>query len=65
MILTSSWPCIDGRVVLIVLALVAAIGRLTADMVGTHHFGAGRHTWDIPPNYYNGYLIVGRYDREH
>ncbi|KAL8764616.1 MAG: hypothetical protein Q9194_006944 [Teloschistes cf. exilis] len=44
--------------VAIIVALCFAIGRLVVDEIALHHFGAGRHFWDIPPEYYNGYLTA-------
>ncbi|KAI4231901.1 MAG: hypothetical protein LQ352_008377, partial [Teloschistes flavicans] len=42
----------------IIIALCFAIARLVVDEVALHHYGAGRHFWDIPPEYYNGYLTT-------
>ncbi|KAL8705639.1 MAG: hypothetical protein Q9201_001276 [Fulgogasparrea decipioides] len=40
------------------MALCVAIGRLAVDMVSLHQYGAGRHFWDIPPEWYDGYLTA-------
>ncbi|KAL8677795.1 MAG: hypothetical protein Q9186_005802 [Xanthomendoza sp. 1 TL-2023] len=40
------------------MALCAAIGRTICDSVQKYHFGAGRHFWDIPPNWLNSYLTL-------
>ncbi|KAL9001423.1 MAG: hypothetical protein Q9188_005455 [Gyalolechia gomerana] len=40
------------------MALFFAIARTTVDCVGRYAFGAGRHFWDIPPEYYNGFLTT-------
>lgn len=29
------------------------------DYTQTYRYGAGRHTWDLPPQWWNGYLRVG------
>ncbi|KAL9577120.1 MAG: hypothetical protein Q9212_006576 [Teloschistes hypoglaucus] len=42
----------------IIVALCFAISRLVVDEIALHHFGAGRHYWDIPPEYYNGFLTA-------
>ncbi|KAL8634829.1 MAG: hypothetical protein Q9228_007614, partial [Teloschistes exilis] len=42
----------------IIVALCFAIARLVVDEIALHHYGAGRHFWDIPPAYYNGYLTT-------
>ncbi|KAL8815758.1 MAG: hypothetical protein Q9223_005138 [Gallowayella weberi] len=31
----------------------------TLDFVQRFRYGAGRHTWDLPPEYYNGYFRIG------
>ncbi|KAL9602882.1 MAG: hypothetical protein Q9219_001578 [cf. Caloplaca sp. 3 TL-2023] len=41
-----------------IIALIVAIGRTAVDFVGQYQFGAGRHFWDIPPEYYNGFLTT-------
>ncbi|KAL8731477.1 MAG: hypothetical protein Q9181_004301, partial [Wetmoreana brouardii] len=42
----------------VIMALCVAIGRLAVDMVSLHQYGAGRHFWDIPPEWYDGYLTA-------
>lgn len=41
-----------------IIALIFAIARTAVDCVGRYDYGAGRHFWDIPPEYYNGYLTT-------
>ena len=48
-------PCADT----IILALVCFIVFVSMNFVSDAKFGAGRHSWDIPPSMYNGALTVG------
>ncbi|KAI4180408.1 MAG: hypothetical protein LQ348_005206 [Seirophora lacunosa] len=40
------------------MALAVSAGRCAVDMIARHHFGSGRHIWDIPPEFLNGYLTT-------
>lgn len=42
----------------IIMALCVAIGRTACDCVQRYRFGGGRHIWDIPPEWLNGYITV-------
>ncbi|KAM0796931.1 hypothetical protein BDR22DRAFT_790978, partial [Usnea florida] len=42
-----------------ILALVCFIVFVSMDYTSTARYGNGRHTWDLPPEMYNGYLTVG------
>ncbi|KAI4221799.1 MAG: hypothetical protein L6R36_006633 [Xanthoria steineri] len=42
----------------IIMALCVAIGRTACDCVQRYRFGGGRHTWDIPPEWLNGYVTM-------
>ena len=46
--------CVDTAV----LALIGLIIWTTLDFVAAFKYGAGRHSWDLPPVWYNGYLTV-------
>lgn len=45
-------------VVASVAALLLFIVFVALDFTQRFHYGGGRHTWDLPPEYYNGYLTV-------
>ena len=40
-------------------SLVSLIGFTIANSIQRWRYGGGRHTWDLPPEYFNGYLRVG------
>ncbi|KAL8799503.1 MAG: hypothetical protein Q9182_005841 [Xanthomendoza sp. 2 TL-2023] len=40
------------------MALCVAIGRTICDSIQRHHFGGGRHFWDIPPEWLNPYVTL-------
>ncbi|KAL8942235.1 MAG: hypothetical protein Q9211_001479 [Gyalolechia sp. 1 TL-2023] len=41
-----------------ILALLFAVARTAVDCVGRYELGAGRHFWDIPPEWHNGFLTT-------
>ena len=49
----------------IIGALLLSLGRLIIDEIGTHRFGVGRHFWDIPPDRFNGFLTVRKFEPHH
>ena len=42
-----------------VMSLMTFIPFTALNFVLELKFGAGRHSWDLPPEFYNGYLTVG------
>lgn len=61
----KSRNCFDNKILIrsfadtSVLALAGFIVWFALHIVAKDHYGAGRHSWDLPPEYYNGYITVG------
>ena len=51
----TKFSCADTTI----LALVCFIVLVSMNSTSAARYGAGRHTWDLPPEMYNGYLTVG------
>ncbi|KAL8811170.1 MAG: hypothetical protein Q9200_002005 [Gallowayella weberi] len=49
----------DCPTVIAVVTWLMFVAFTTLDFVQRFRYGAGRHTWDLPPEYYNGYFRIG------